>query len=151
MQSLTPVTPDRVQRHLVVSGACMFAIGLVTGLWSAAALTGTVKVGMPRLALAAHLNGLLGGFWLICVSVTVPYLAYAPEQLSRLRWLVILPSWANWAVTLVASFLGVNGLTYGSDTRNNLIAVLLQALVVIPSLAGAAYWVRGLVRRRSLS
>ena len=61
MTTGTP-TDDALRRRASASGAILFALGMLTGLWSAAALTGKVKVGIPHLALAAHLNGLLGGF-----------------------------------------------------------------------------------------
>jgi hypothetical protein len=44
-----------------MAGALLFFIGMLTGLWAGVALTGKVKVGIPHLALAAHLNALLGG------------------------------------------------------------------------------------------
>lgn len=122
-------------------------MGLFTGLWSAAALTGKVTLAIPRLALAAHLNGLLGGLWLIAVSVTIPYLRYDDKQTKRLACLVIVPCWANLIVTFVASILGHNGLQYTGVVANDVTAFLLQATVVLPSLVGGVYWVRGFTRQ----
>ncbi len=107
------------------------------------ALTGKVKVGIPHLALAAHLNGILGGFWLLGLAFTLPMLSYGER--GR-RWLVLatlIPAYANWLVTLVASFLGVTGLDYTGDHANDLIAVLLQGLVVAPSLVASIAWAWG--------
>src|SRR5207244_1216778 len=114
-----------LQRSLAGRGALLFAIGIVTGLWSAAALTEVVKVGIPRLALAAHLNGLLGGVWLVAVAWTLPFLSYGPVGKQRLALATTLPAYANWLVTLLASFLGVRGLEYTKDMSNNGIAALL--------------------------
>jgi hydroxylaminobenzene mutase len=132
-----------IQRRLAAAGAILFATGMVTGIWSAAALTGRVTVGMPRLALAAHLNGLLGGLWLVAVAWTFQFLSYDLQGLRRLAFAVTVPAWANWLVTLVASFFGVNGLQYTGDRANNAIAFLLQTLVVIPTLIGAGLWAWG--------
>jgi hypothetical protein len=61
----------------------------------------------------------------------------------RLARLVVLATWANWLITLVASVLGVRGLEYTADARNNAIAVLLELFVVAPSLLGALAWAWG--------
>lgn len=135
---------ELLRRRLVRSGAWLFAVGLITGLWATAVLTGQVKVPIPRLALAAHLNGLLGGLWLIAVASTLDLLRYGERGLRRLAWLVSIAAWSNWLVTLVASVLGVRGLEYTSDPANNAVAALLQAFVVLPSLLGAGAWAVGM-------
>jgi hydroxylaminobenzene mutase len=135
-----------LRRSLSQWGAVLFFVGILTGLWSAACLTGTAKVPIPHLALAAHLNGLLGGLWMIAVAFTFDYLHY---ELRGLRWLSLsvgLACWANWAVTAVASLLGVTGLAYTSDMANNAIAFLLQISVVIPGLVGSGLWAWGFRR-----
>ena len=138
---------DPLRRRLAASGAWLFALGMVTGLWTAAVLTERVIVGLPRLALAAHLNALLGGMWLLLVASTLDMLHYGEIGRRRLAWIVIVPAWANWFVTLIASVLGVTGLQYTRDAANNAIAVLLQSLVVVPSLIGAFAWAWGFARR----
>ena len=125
------------------AGALLFFVGMLTGLWTAAALTGTVAVDMPRMALIAHLNALLGGLWLIAVASTFDLLNYGKKGLSRLAIGVAIPAWSNWFVSLIASFLGVNGLTYTGNPPNDIIAFLLQALVVVPTLVACAFWVWG--------
>ncbi|MBS1986084.1 MAG: hypothetical protein JST16_18125 [Bdellovibrionales bacterium] len=131
------------QKKIFFSGALLVLVGMVTGLWSAAALTGQVTLVIPRLALAAHLNGLMGGLLLIAVGVSFAHLGYDSRQLYRLTWLVSLPCWANWLVTLVASILGVNGLSYTDNRSNNGVAFALQVLVVLPMFFACAYWLRG--------
>ena len=138
---------DPLRRRLAASGASLFFVGMVTGLWAAAVLTERVTVALPRLALAAHLNALLGGMWLILVGATLDMVRYGEQGRRRLAWVVIVPAWANWLVTLIASVLGVTGLQYTQDTANNLVAALLQSLVVLPSLVGAFAWAWGLARR----
>jgi hydroxylaminobenzene mutase len=139
---------DLLRRRLAWAGAWLFAVGMITGLWAAAVLTEKVTVDIPRLALAAHLNGLLGGLWLIAVASTLDMLRYGDTGRLRLAWLVTVPAWGNWLITLIASVLGVTGLEYTRDTANNAIAALLHSLVVLPSLVGAAAWAWGLGGRR---
>lgn len=138
---------DPLRRRLAASGAWLFAIGMVTGLWAAAVLTERVTVGLPRLALAAHLNALLGGMWLVVVGSTLDMLHYGESGRRRLAWIVIVPAWANWLITLIASVLGVTGLQYSRDAANNVVAALLHSLVVLPSLVGAFAWAWGFKRR----
>jgi hydroxylaminobenzene mutase len=136
-----------IRRRLAAAGAILFAVGMVTGLWSAAALTNKVHVGMPRLALAAHLNGLLGGLWLVAVAWTFEFLSYDVKGLRRLALAVTVAAWSNWLVTLVASFFGVNGLEYTGQHANDVVAFLLQTLVVLPTLIGAGLWAWGFKKR----
>ena len=136
-----------IRKRLAAAGAVLFAVGMVTGLWSALALTGQVPVRIPHLALAAHLNALLGGLWLIAVAWSFEFLRYQETGLRRLAFAASVPAWANWLVTLIASFLGVQGLAYTNDARNNAVAALLQGLVVVPTLAACGFWVWGFRRK----
>jgi hydroxylaminobenzene mutase len=140
---------DSLSRRLAWAGAWLFAVGMVTGLWAAIVLTERVVVQLPRLALAAHLNALLGGLWLIAVAATVDMLRYGPIGRGRLAWVVIVPAWGNWLITLIASILGVTGLEYTrGDPANNVVAALLHSVVVLPSLVGAGAWAWGLGGKR---
>ena len=134
---------ERLQHRVAQLGAWLFAVGLLTGLWAAVVLTGKIVVPIPRLALAAHLNGLLGGLWLIAVAATLERMRYGLTGRRRVAALTALAAWANWLVTLIASGLGVRGLAYTGDARNDVIAVLLQLFVVAPSLLAACAWAYG--------
>ena len=57
--------------------------------------------------------------------------------------MIALPAYANWLVTLIASFIGVNGLEYTGRLANDVIAFLLQTTVVLPTLIACAAWVWG--------
>ena len=142
-----------IRKKLAGAGALLFFIGMVTGLWSAAAATGKYTGGVDlritrQLALAAHLNGLLGGLWMIAVAWSFEYLHYGTKGLRRLALAVAIPSWANWLVTLVASFLGVTGLEYTGYRPNDMIAFFLQTLVVLPTLFASGFWAWGFRGRR---
>jgi hydroxylaminobenzene mutase len=132
------------QRILVFNGGALFTVGLFTGLWVAMTATGKVIVAIPHLALASHLNALLGGLWLLGVAFSLDYSQYSDSSLKKLCFFIIVASWANWFVTLVASILGVRGLSYSGDLSNDVIAFFLQVAVVVPSLLGGIYWVYGL-------
>ncbi|MEO6393853.1 MAG: hypothetical protein ABIP75_18515 [Pyrinomonadaceae bacterium] len=137
-----------VRRNLAAAGAVLFGVGMVTGLWLAAAATGDFPALTKQLARGAHLNGLLGGLWMIAVAWTFEFLGYQSRGLRRLAWLVGLAAWSNWLVTLIASLLNVNGLKYDANPRNNVIAVLLQTTVVLPTLIGCVVWAWGFRRTK---
>ena len=135
--------PDLLQHRVARAGAWLFAVGILTGLWAGVVLTETVVVAIPRLALAAHLTGILGGLWLIAVAATLDRMRYGLAGRRRLAIIVAVATWANWLITLIASGLGVRGLEYTADVRNNVIAVLLDLFVVLPSLVAAFAWAWG--------
>ena len=139
---------EALRQQLARAGAWLFAVGMVTGVWAALVLTAQMKVPIPRLALASHLNGILGGFWLITVAWTLELLRYGETGRRRLAVLVATAAWANWLITLIASVLGVRGLQYTADPTNNVIAALLQVFVVLPSLLAAGVWAWGFGGRR---
>jgi hypothetical protein len=140
---VTVLGTQHLQHRVMRAGAWLFAIGLATGLWAAVVLTGKVVVAFPRLALAAHLNGILGGLWLVAVAVTLDRQRYGLTGRSRVALLVVLATWSNWLLTLIASALGVRGLEYTADARNNAIAGLLDFFVVLPALVAAFAWAWG--------
>jgi hydroxylaminobenzene mutase len=116
---------------------------MLTGLWTAAALTGKVKVGIPHLALAAHLNAVIGGLWLIAFASTLPHLSLSERGKHRLALLVLVAAYGNWLVTLLASVLGARGLEFTGDHANDTIAALLQIVVVLPTLVACGGWAWG--------
>jgi hydroxylaminobenzene mutase len=139
---------DDLRHRTAGAGALLFFLGMITGLWAGAALTDKVKLGIPHLALAAHLNALLGGLWLIAVAVTLPFLSYGDTGKRRLAIATAVPAYGNWLITVFASFLGVTGLDYTGDHANDGIALLLHLVVVVPSLAVTGAWAWGFKTRR---
>ena len=134
---------ESLQRQFARLGAWLFVVGLLTGFWVALVFTGKVMVTIPRLALAAHLNGMLGGLWLIAVALTLDRMRYGLAGRRRLAVIAAAAAWANWLLTLAASGLGVRGLEYTGEVRNDTLAALLQLFVVLPSLVAAVAWAWG--------
>ena len=61
-----------------------------------------------------------------------------------LCWLTIVPAYGNWAITQAKSALKVSGLSFTGEAANDAIALLLNAFVVLPTLAAGALWTWGL-------
>lgn len=139
---------NQIQKRLALSGALLFSVSMALGLWAVVALTGGVKVGIPREALTPHLTGSLGGLWLITVAWTFEFLYYGEKGLRRLALCVAFPAWANLLVTLFASIVGARGLWYNGNLANDVVSFLLQATVVLPTLIAGGFWVNGFRSKR---
>lgn len=130
------------QRRLAAAAAILLALGLLTGGLVGLAMTGDVHAD-PGSALAAHLNALLGSFWMLGVAWTLPMLSYGEAGRRVLTWLVIVPNYANWAVTAVKSLLFVKAVGLDGTPTNDTVFVILNAFVVLPSLIAAGAWAWG--------
>ena len=137
-----------VARLLARAAAWLVLVGLLTGLYVAAAMTGKIPADAHG-ALAAHLSALLGAFLLLGVAVTLPLLRYGPVGQRRLAWAFIVADFANWGVTAVKAWLRVPGLELTGHLANDAIFVALTLTVVLPALGGAAGWVYGLRSARA--
>lgn len=146
-----------LQRSLLARGAWLFFLGLLTGIWAGVVLTEGRGLGLhlgkpvhERLALASHLNAVLGCLWIVAVALTLEHTRLSGKGKLWLARLVTLVNYANWSITLVASFLDVRGLEIiAGDAKNNGIAVLLIAGVVLPALVASGLWAWGLSGSRA--
>ncbi|HLM47549.1 MAG TPA: hypothetical protein VK458_27040 [Myxococcaceae bacterium] len=137
-----PLPAARLMAH---AAAWLMLVGLLTGGYVSSAMTGKVPAD-PHMALAAHLNALMGTFFLLGVAWTLPMLRYGPVGQRRLAWAVIIANFANWAVTCVKAWLRVSGVDLIGQPANDAIFITLTLSVVLPSLAAAAAWVYGFRR-----
>ena len=134
-----------VQRQLALSGAVLLLLGLLTGFYISAAMGQRIDADVHS-AVAAHLNALLGAFWIFGVGWTLPMLRYGPVGQRRLALVVIVPNYANWLITCVKAALRVAGVDVGPSLANNAVLCGLTVFVVLPSLVGAAAWIWGFRR-----
>ncbi len=140
--SSAPLPAARLMAH---AAAWLMLLGLLTGGYVSSAMTGKVPAD-PNMALAAHMNALMGTFFLLGVAWTLPMLRYGPVGQQRLAWLVIVANFANWAVTGVKAWLRVTGVDFIGEPANDAIFLTLTATVVLPSLAAAGAWLYGFRR-----
>ncbi len=137
--------PLPAARRMAHAAAWLMLLGLLTGVYVSSAMTGKVPAD-PHMALAAHLNALMGCFFLLGVAWTLPMLHYGPVGQQRLAWVVIVANYANWAVTCVKAWLRVAGVDFIGEPANDAIFVTLTATVVLPALGAAGAWVYGFRR-----
>jgi hydroxylaminobenzene mutase len=121
-----------------------------------ALLTGPVIpfVVSPRLALAAHTVGILGGLVLIAIGALAESFALGPRAAAIMAWSWAYAAYANWFACLLGAATGASRLTpmagagtSGTPGAEAVVAFLLQSLAVA-SIAGTGLAVWGLRERR---
>jgi hydroxylaminobenzene mutase len=82
----------------------LFLLGLLSGC-----LIPTPLVTSPRLALAAHMEGLLNGIFLILVGGVVwKELRLSERSAAAGFWLLLIAAYASWGFCLLASLFGAS-------------------------------------------
>ncbi len=142
VSTVAPLPTARLMAH---AAAWLTLLGLLTGGFVSAAMTGKVPAD-PHMALASHLNALMGAFLLLGVAWTLPMLRYGPTGQRRLAWAFIVSNFANWFVTGVKAFLRVSGVDATGEPVNDAVFGVLTLSVVLPALVAAAAWVYGFRR-----
>ncbi len=132
-------------RLMAHAAAWLLLLGLLTGGYVAAAMTGKVPAD-GHMALASHLNALMGAFLILGVAWTLPMLRYGPTGQNRLAWAFIVANFANWGVTAVKAWLRVSGVDATGEPVNDAVFGVLTLTVVLPALGAAVAWVYGFRR-----
>jgi (hydroxyamino)benzene mutase len=136
--------------RLLQFGAALFLLGLLTGLFVPAAAN-------PRMALAAHLEGLMNGLFLLVLGLIWPRLNLSDRTVTIAFWLAIYGSLANWVATFLAAIwpagsalmpLAGQGHT-GTQVQEAVLKVLLISLSVV--MIGLCVVVLFGLRRQSAS
>jgi len=126
----------KVERLLVRAGFVLFTLALLTGLAVPAFLN-------HRMAVAAHLTGVVNALLLIAVGLAWGLLAMSPVQ-ARLTWGVFLCcAYANWGTSCLAAAWGTSRLTplsgagYSAAAWKESVVQVLQVSLALAILAGA--------------
>ncbi len=91
------------RRRLLWHGFFLFQLGLVTGLVEQ-------KFTNPRMGLAAHLQGVLNGTFLIALGAVWTDVRLSLPAKAAAYWTALYGTYANWAVTVLAAILGTAAL-----------------------------------------
>jgi hydroxylaminobenzene mutase len=95
---------DHSKRKLWWHGMLLFLLGLLTGL----AETHFTNV---RMGLAAHLEGVMNGTFLLALGVVWPELRLSPKAKAVAYASVLYGTYANWACTTLAAIFGTGALS----------------------------------------
>ncbi len=95
---------DNAKRRLMWHGMFLFLLGLLTGLIEPHFIN-------PRMGLAAHLEGILNGIFLIALGAIWVEVNLGHGLKTAAYWLVLYGTYANWAVTTSAAIFGTGALS----------------------------------------
>lgn len=97
------IVDDRARR-LCWHGVLLFLLGLVTGLV-------VQKFENPRMGLAAHLEGLMNGTFLLALGAAWHRVRLSPRAAAAAFGAVLYGAYANWVATTTAAALGTAAMT----------------------------------------
>jgi len=92
------------KRRLLWHGAALFLIGLLTGLIEQ-------RFTNVRMALAAHLEGVMNGTFLLVVGAIWSEIRLSSRPQAVAYWTLLAGTYGNWAVTSLAAILGTAALS----------------------------------------
>lgn len=92
------------RRGLLFHGMCLFLIGLLTGLAEQHLVN-------ERMALAAHLEGVMNGTFLLAVGAIWSEVKLSFRASIVAYWALLGGTYGNWAVTTLAASLGTAALS----------------------------------------
>jgi len=126
----------KVERLLVRAGFVLFTLALLTGLAVPAFLN-------HRMAVAAHLTGVVNALLLIAVGLAWGLLAMSPVQARLTRGVFLCCAYANWGTSCLAAAWGTSRLTplsgagYSAAAWKESVVQVLQVSLALAILAGA--------------
>jgi hydroxylaminobenzene mutase len=90
---------ETADRRLIWHGVFLFLIGLVTGLQER-------RFTNMRMALSAHLEGVMNGTFLIALGAVWGHVALPPPLARIARWTALFGTYGNWLFTTLGAALG---------------------------------------------
>jgi hydroxylaminobenzene mutase len=95
---------DDSRRRLLWHGMFLFFLGLVTGFVE-------TKFANPRMGLAAHLEGLMNGTFLVALGAIWGEVRLSPRWKAAAFWCALFGTYANWMSTTLAAIFGTGALS----------------------------------------
>lgn len=95
---------EGIRRRLLFHGMFLFVIGLLTGF----AETHFANI---RMGLAAHLEGVMNGTFLVAVGAAWSEVRLSPTTSKVAFWLLLFSTYGNWAMTALAASFGTAALS----------------------------------------
>lgn len=95
---------DESRRRLLWHGMFLFLLGLLTGLVE-------TKFSNVRMGLAAHLEGVMNGTFLLALGAVWAEVRLAPRMKTAAYWTVLYGTYANWLFTTLAAVFGTGALS----------------------------------------
>jgi (hydroxyamino)benzene mutase len=105
---------EDAKRKVLWHGMFLFLLGLLTGFLE-------LKFKNPRMGLAAHLEGVMNGIFLVALGAVWTEVRLSPRWKVAAYWGALYGTYANWALTTLAAILGtvalspVTGATHSAE------------------------------------
>jgi hydroxylaminobenzene mutase len=96
--------PDNNRRRLMWHGMFLFLLGLLTGLVE-------TQFANPRMGLAAHLEGVMNGIFLVVLGAIWAEVRLSPSVKTLAFWTALYGTYANWFTTTLAAAFGTAALS----------------------------------------
>ena len=115
-------------RSLMWHGMFLFLLGLISGFVEQ-------KFVNPRMGLAAHLEGVMNGIFLVALGCAWSYVKLSQRMKAGAYWIVLYGTYVNWATTALAAALGTFALSpitgaghHGQPWQESLITALFMSV-----------------------
>jgi (hydroxyamino)benzene mutase len=95
---------EDAKRKVLWHGMFLFLLGLLTGFLE-------LKFRNPRMGLAAHLEGLMNGTFLLALGAIWTEVRLSPRWKVAAYWGALYGTYVNWATTTLAAILGTAALS----------------------------------------
>jgi hydroxylaminobenzene mutase len=137
---------DDNKRRLIWHGMLLFLVGLLTGF-------AEQKFVNPRMGLAAHLEGVMNGTFLVAVGAVWAEVRLSPGLKAATFWITLYGAYVNWLTTALAAVLGTAALSpitaagHTSRAGQETLITILFLSVGITTVLSAILILWGLRRR----
>ncbi len=134
-----------MSRKLKMLGMLLFLFGLLTGFV-------TTNLTNPRMGLAAHLEGVMNGTFLVIVGFLWAELRLFDTLKKFVLWALIYGTFFNWVITLLAAILGTSKMTpltgkgfTGTLLNENIVSAgfITVGIAMVFSVSAITYGLRG--------
>ena len=95
---------ESTNRRLMFHGMCLFLLGLLTGF-------AEPRFANMRMGLAAHLEGLMNGTFLLALGAAWAEVRLSPRTEKVAFWTALYGTYMNWLVTTLAAAFGTAALS----------------------------------------
>ena len=95
---------ESANRRLMFHGMVLFVLGLFTGF-------AEQHFANVRMGLAAHLEGVMNGTFLVAIGAIWEHVRLSPTKLTIAFWIGLYGTYANWLITMLAAVFGTAALS----------------------------------------
>src|SRR3954454_23805442 len=92
------------RRRMLWHGMFLFLLGLLTGFLEQ-------NFNNPRMGLAAHLEGVMNGTFLLALGAAWPHVRLSATPAAIAFWMTLYGTYLNWLMTLLAAIFGTAALS----------------------------------------